>query len=721
MNWRTSNYATLTVACFVLLCHNALANDSTGATAAELPSILVNASRSSTAVEDADLSTTVIQREEIQAMAGQSLDQILNRIASVRTSDVMASSVHPTGQQLLMRGFGNARTLILLDGIPLNDAFYNTVSWESVPKESIERIEVIRGGAASSLWGNLALGGVINVITRKPEAGQLNASATLGSFNTQRYYGQAGFAVNEQVKVGIEASHYQTDGYNLTPRQFQTAGLSNTSGLANTVKASAFFTPTARTKAFLKASLYDAHEDGLTYQLAHNTLTTYNVTAGIEHQLNESTSIQTNAYSRRTQFFTQNVGLRSGNNCGANGTSSCTSYNYQNPNSSPGFVVTLRDNNPYDDFGGSAIVSTQLTGLTSPLQVGVDYRKITGSTDGIRFDTKTSSDQGPVVGEVLSKGQQNFTGVFAQNTWLFKTVPAQITVSAREDFYSNSNGSRSDVLNNAVTPLPDNTFSRFDPRLSGKYFLTNDLDVRAAAYRAFRAPGMNNLYRTFISGTSVTLSNSTLKPETVTGAELGVDWRFNQGSLEATAFYNSVSDLIDSTSIDATSALCQSALNGAKSCRQNQNIAQAQIKGLELVGRYGFTKHLTGGLSYTRNISTITASNAPTSPVNNQIGGIPAYNAIGSLDWTPVESLQLFSQVRFTPTYFNDTAHTQVNDHATLVDLSARYTLSKHTKLSVQLNNVFDRRYISTGSNSASTLPVQGSPRMGFVSMNTAF
>ena len=708
----------------VVFTQHSLAQSALNESGAELPAVTVSATRANTKIEDLDLSTTVIDRAAIERMSGQSLDQVLNRIASIRTSDVIASSVHPTGQQILLRGFANARTLVLLDGIPLNDAFYNTVSWESVPKESIERIEVIRGGGASSLWGNLAVGGVINIITRKPEAGKSNLSATIGTHDTQRYYAQTGIGINEQLTLNVEASHYQTAGYNLTPGQFQTSGLSNTAGLANNVRVGAFYNPSQQTQGFLKASVYTAHEDGLTYELANNRLSSYNISAGLQHRINSDTSIDANAYTRRTDFFTQNAGLRSGNNCGPNGTggtSACPTYNFNNPASSPGFVVSLRDTNPYDDIGGSAILSQRFSGWNAPVLFGIDYRKITGSTDGIRYSTATSSIQGAVAGEVLSQGQQSFTGVFAQTSWLPKGMPFQITLSAREDFYKNTDGNRTDAIAGTTTQLPDNSFSRFDPRISGKYFVNDAVDLRAAAYRAFRAPGMNNLYRTFISGRSVTLSNASLKPETVNGFELGTDWRFGQGSIEVTAFYNKVDDVIDSTTLNAASAECQATLAGATSCRQNQNVAKAVIKGLEIFSRYDFNRDLQGRLSLTRNISTITASQSAGSPQGNQIGGVPRMNAIASLDWSPAESLRLSSQVRYTPSFFNDTAQLQVNEQATLVDLSARYKVSPQIELALQVTNLFDKRYISTGTSSTTTPPTQGTPRMGFLSVKTAF
>ena len=73
----------------------------------------------------------------------------------------------PTGQQTKMRGVTNSKVLVLVDGAPVHDPFYTTTQWFKIPLSSIERVEVVRGGA-SSIWGNLAVAGVVNIITKKP-------------------------------------------------------------------------------------------------------------------------------------------------------------------------------------------------------------------------------------------------------------------------------------------------------------------------------------------------------------------------------------------------------------------------------------------------------------------------------------------------------------------------------------------------------------------------
>jgi outer membrane cobalamin receptor len=103
-----------------------------------------------------------------------------------------------------------SRTLVLLDGVPLNDPFGGWVYWSKVPMESIERIEVVRGGG-SSVWGNYALGGIINIITERPQA------------RTLRFVGEGG--TRETVNLDLFVSDVLGPfGLSLEGNYFNTAG-----------------------------------------------------------------------------------------------------------------------------------------------------------------------------------------------------------------------------------------------------------------------------------------------------------------------------------------------------------------------------------------------------------------------------------------------------------------------------------------------------------------
>ena len=138
--------------------------------------IVVTANRVDQELEAVAGNVTVFTREDIEQSAAQTLDDFLRQVPGFslfrRSSSIVA---HPTSQGVSRRGIspsGVSRTLVLVDGVPVNDAFGGWVYWSRIPLESIEQIEILRGGG-SNVWGNYALGGVVNITTRGVEKEQV--------------------------------------------------------------------------------------------------------------------------------------------------------------------------------------------------------------------------------------------------------------------------------------------------------------------------------------------------------------------------------------------------------------------------------------------------------------------------------------------------------------------------------------------------------------------
>ena len=129
-------------------------------------------------------------REDIKQSPALVADDVLRQIPTFslfRRTSSLAS--HPTAQGVSLRGIGPSgvsRTLVLVDGVPINDPFGGWVYWSRMPLESAERIEVV-DGSTSSLYGNYAMGGVINFITEPAGAEDtFEMKAQYGSRNTPK-------------------------------------------------------------------------------------------------------------------------------------------------------------------------------------------------------------------------------------------------------------------------------------------------------------------------------------------------------------------------------------------------------------------------------------------------------------------------------------------------------------------------------------------------------
>ncbi|MFN0122419.1 MAG: TonB-dependent receptor plug domain-containing protein, partial [Blastocatellia bacterium] len=128
----------------------------------------ITAARTRLPVDETPASVTILDAGAATRAAAQTTDDLLRQVPGFSNFRRSSSSVaNPTTQGVSLRGAGASgasRTLILVDGIPLNDAFGGWVYWDRVPRQSIEQLEIVRGGA-SDLYGSDALSGVINLVT----------------------------------------------------------------------------------------------------------------------------------------------------------------------------------------------------------------------------------------------------------------------------------------------------------------------------------------------------------------------------------------------------------------------------------------------------------------------------------------------------------------------------------------------------------------------------
>lgn len=150
----------------------------------QLPETVVTATRSASRADELVSEVKVVDRAAIEASTARTLPELLARTAGVQTA---ATGGRGSNSQVFIRGAENRHTILLVDGVRLGSATAGTPSWETIPIEMIERIEVLKG-PASALYGSEGVGGVIQVFTRKGRAGfHPQASLTAGSAR----YGQA--------------------------------------------------------------------------------------------------------------------------------------------------------------------------------------------------------------------------------------------------------------------------------------------------------------------------------------------------------------------------------------------------------------------------------------------------------------------------------------------------------------------------------------------------
>ena len=683
-----------------------------------LPPVTVTAGRGSD-LEKLDVSTTVLTREQIQAAPETGVDQIVNRIPGVWSFTVPTGQLHPTGQPFSIRGFGSSttiNTLVMVDGVPINDPFFRTVDWSRISKGSVERIEVIRGGGATSLWGNMAMGGVVNIVTRQPTRTGVAADVSYGSYNTANAEVGGTVAVNDNLKVGLTYNHAQSSGYNLTPAQYQNANLVPTASKADNIDFSTYLTASENLKLFAKAYFHQAYEDGLVFNIAHNQWSSYRMLVGGSYQL-ERSSVNFNAWAGGGTFGTINA--------------STGSYTLNNISATNQFVSQI-ETAPNSDQGGSVFYQLDLASIKE-IKIGLDARRIAISDYNNLFASATAAPT-----SFIANGEHRLEGLFGQGTYRFTGIPLDVTIGLRGDFYQALNANVLTVNSGTNVPVANSSASSFDPRIGLQFQMTDTVVLRAAAYRNFSSPGMNQMYRSFASGTSFTAINPNLQPMTNIGEEAGFDFKWREFNLSATIFNNNLDNFIDFVTVCNTNAACAAPFITAAglspaftTVRQYNNVGSATFQGIEVIGGWQPLKDLRLNAGFTTTRAFLTSSNYPTLELTGvQLGQVPNWMVTAGAEWRPIPELAFTATLKSFPAYWNDTGHTQLNDAATLIDLGVTYSPAKAVDIYGSIQNLTNANYLATGYSltsfegptvSTTSIPTLGMPFTVIVGLRAKF
>lgn len=676
----------------------------------DMPTVYVAASRSQTRIEQMPLHTTIVSQEQILASAAQTVDQLLRDIPSMNFTAVPASSSDPTGHQTKMRGLGNAKVLVLLDGVPMHDPFYLTTQWFKVPLSNIERVEILRGGN-SSLWGNMAVAGVVNIVTKRPRADSGEFQASLGTSGTWNTGVSRNVALSDTVQMNLAADFFHTDGYQATPDQYlyRFPQKERTSADNRNVWLTVYAQPSETLSGHVRVG-YHIQDQQIAYQYGENLQKSPDIAFHVEKKLPNRTNLIASAWAQYVAFDKLN-----GNTCYYQGGTSCLTSNSaaltpEKVNQDVVQFYTQRGRLRYRERGSSVLYSTRINPTWYAFTAGIDYRRLSATDTEWFYNTPSvpAAPQGRFDSSTEGQGVQRFHGLYGQ----LKTAPIpalDITLSARVDRYAiDQRDNRRILANGTVTggALPASSKTAFNPSLALRYELADTWSLRAAAYKAFRAPGFNNLTRTFGTGTSTTIANPELAPENLRGLEIGSDYRSGPVSLGVTFYNYNISDMIATFTANANNAPQQVQLlcggptlpscNGA--ARYYTNDQDGRSRGLELVAKWRYSRQLTVEADATRTSTYLTRRGATvTDPLNVQLTGVPKDVASVAIAWTPNEAWHARLHGRYTGPMLVDTtskAGIRLSQGGNTVwDLSAEYRPAPRRAIFARATNLLDRPY----------------------------
>ena len=266
--------------------------------------VTVTAARTEQLTRNVAASVNLLEREDIARSPAVVADDVLRQIPTFslfrRTSSLAA---HPTAQGVSLRGVGPSgvsRTLVMLDGIPFNDPFGGWVYWTRVPLNALERIEVV-DGSSSSVYGNYAMGGVINVVSTPPARRTLDVRTQYGTRSSPKFDLSAS-DVWGRVRASLDASVFDTDGYPIVAPAER--GLVDNKATVNfdNVALRLQYEISPRAQAFVRGGYFTEERDNAKASTIDGTeeandTTWTNVSGGVRVRLPDESDLQVNVFT----------------------------------------------------------------------------------------------------------------------------------------------------------------------------------------------------------------------------------------------------------------------------------------------------------------------------------------------------------------------------------------------------------------------------------------
>ena len=562
---------------------------------------------------------SVLDQTVIRQTAGAELDDRLRMVPGFslfrRTSSLVA---HPTTQGVSLRGLGSSgasRSLVLWDGVPANDPFGGWVYWTRLSPEELDRIEIVRG-AATSVFGDRAMAGSLSLISRPAEKGRVSAGYEGG--NEETHDAWLGLSnIWSRWALSGHGRAFTTDGYYIVPETVR--------GAVDRPAGVRFVTGDVRldylggvNHLFLKSDvLVESRKNGTS--LGSNSTSLGEVAGHYQREMGQET-ISLLGFHIREGFH-----------------STFTSVAANRRTETLSFVQTV----PAEAVGGAAYWRHATSHWN--LLGGADVYRTTGIT----------TDASPTFRRV-GEGTLLQHGVFAQSD--FSLGWARFFLGARHSF----------------TGQGSTFFSPSAGVVAGR----SRWRGRASVYRSFRAPTLNELYRNFQVGNTLTQANPLLQPETVFGAEAGLDMVGENSNVRMTLFRNSLEKLV--TNVTLVSSPTQIV-------RQRQNAAEALSRGAEINAHMRYREWM-GEASYLYADSNYTN--------HKRIAEVPHHQGSARLGYEKRGTMASIG-VRIYSSQFDDDLNTRAFLLAgySSVQLVARQRLAKGFSVSASFENLLNRQY----------------------------
>lgn len=481
--------------------------------------IVVTASRNEQMIGDIAGRVELISPRAVTSTPKLSTDDLFKNSSAVvvdRTSGIFSHSAVVNVRGITAGEQG--RVLALVDGLPINKSDGGTVNWNRINPEDVERVEIFKG-PSSSVYGNNAMGGVVNIISKK--SGKLGysafAAANYGTFNTVEERASVSGKLEEGFSFRVSGFNRTSDGYNTYREAYRDAFSINQDLKESGVDAKLGYQINDKTKVSINYSFYDDERGQGTKVREENIM---------KHKTNYGTfSLNTEIAGVKTDlnvFYQMENYLRVIEKYKAAGTT-LSSYDLIDVDADRG------------DYGAN--LNFTIPFENNLLIAGVEYKngRIDGSDIYKTTYDATAKTYKAGTDVLTNRGKLLTLAAFVQDE-LRLTNDLKLNAGVRIDNVKFQDGEyvltnpskNNDFLKPFAGPLQEYDWTSVTPKFSAQYKFMENLSAYAAYSQGFRAATLDDLTRPGLIKLGFKNANPNLKPEKIESIEIGANFDLDQ-------------------------------------------------------------------------------------------------------------------------------------------------------------------------------------------------
>ena len=680
--------------------------------------VVVTATRTEKDVETAPGIVNVVTEKEMETRNIKTVDEALDTLPGVFNR---RQSLTDTQSSILLHGIPDQkRTLILKDGVTLNNGYDGSVSFTGLSTENIEKIEVVQG-PFSSLYGGNAMGGVVNIITKMPEKREFTLESGYGSSwnrgqsldDLQKYYVSYCDKLADKFSLLFDYGYKSTNGFskylNVVSTQ-PTAGITGWSYTTDTtgkpryligdkgdntwwdenigIKAQYDFSNVSKINAsFARVRYKYNYDDPHTYLQDASGNPVYSYTGVNQSTFVSYTGSGAKDVNQYNVNFETEIGIAK---------------------AKLSFGLNDEVKNWYTQAGtliaggsGGTVSSTPNQNYNTDLQVTLPIFTRNILTLGGSFKTAVANTEKSSLSEwgdetsttTLTNnygGKDKTYAVFAQDEILILNKLTAY-IGFREDWWETYDGYANQFGTGAfATTYDSRSDSSFNPKLAVVYKPFDNTTLRTSAGQSFRGPTVYELFTTYVSGSNTYNGNPDLKPETVQSWDAEITQGLWRGAkFSATYFENYMKDLIYNTTVSTGQY-------------KYMNAGKAESKGVVLEIEQRFDKYVRLFANYTYTDARIKENSANPASVDKRLTFMPdtMINAGAECEVGPFSASLTGRYI--SKRYSTDTNTDTVNnvfgsyDPFLTADAKVSYKITKFATISFSVDNITNETYFSS-------------------------